>query len=903
MLLEWQVMHIRKKSNCSFKTIILLEVLLCSACLIIFRRFLFRDDLLVYEGAGSDTRQQYIMWYTLIANRIRSGNFSLWDFYNGTGGSMFNYYLFHPMLVIIYALGACFGPAKIPGMMVYLVICEILLSGLVFYLLLSQWHFREDAKLIISFLYSLNGYFVVWGQHYALGFACIELPLLLLVIEKSLRELKNNFFTALVCALIILSGYYQGYMIMMFMPLYVTVRVLFFQPAGCEVPSGDKERKRRGLKLISMWAASGFAMGFGVLMGGINLLPSAGSLAITSRLETSGTFLQRLAANISLYGADYYKTLLYRLFSCNLQGVGRYFGGNGNYYEAVNITTGFLSILLLGQFFPAFRHAFRDRRRRIGALAGTLICAFMLLVKAGSWMFNGFAYAFSRHTFLLIPVICIACCFVLSDILETHSLSLPALLLGTLLCVLVYGKAWMDNSYQPYKRNALILLIVSFCGSLLLWAWAKKRIPWKPFLLMLLACTGIGTVSDTFLSYNGRETVSKSRQVYENAYNGDTAAALAWIRSQDDQFYRVEKDYTEASGFLDSMLQSYAGITTYNSQQNANIQKYVTVMEPRLLTGYDRNHYSFRNLVHDPVTADLLGVKYILSRDDTPLGDDFELVHKEGDVCIFRNLRSENIGSFFTSSITQKQYQKKREKLSPWSVKSGAAVVPDKLSLQRSGKEIRDLFAKPLDGALLQKMPSDEKGTAVLTVQADLTDSDRYAYADLTLRAEGRLAYRIDLGDGRPVTFFGTGKDRFRIYIPRTVKQIRISTEGGGEFSVDEAQLRTFTLSGKADAEVIVDQPERGDKVSGTVRSEEDGILMLAIPYQEGWKANVDGAEIEMFPVDYGFCGMQLAAGTHSFQLVYEAPLFRQGVFLTVITAAIWVLLFMLLYVRGKRLK
>ena len=38
-------------------------------------------------------------------------------------------------------------------------------------------------------------------------------------------------------------------------------------------------------------------------------------------------------------------------------------------------------------------------------------------------------------------------------------------------------------------------------------------------------------------------------------------------------------------------------------------------------------------------------------------------------------------------------------------------------------------------------------------------------------------------------------------------------------------------------------------------------------------------------------------------QLVYEAPLFRQGVFLTVITAAIWVLLFMLLYVRGKRLK
>ena len=894
----------KKGSTCSFKTIILLEALLCFTCLIIFRRFLFRDDLLVYEGAGSDTRQQYIMWYTLIANRIRSGNFSIWDFCNGTGGSIFNYNLFHPLLVIIYLLGACFSPAKIPGMMVYFMICEILLSGLVFYLLLSQWSFREDAKLIISFLYSLNGYFVVWGQHYALGFACINLPLLLLAIEKSLRNLKNNFFTALVCALIILSGYYQGYMIMLFAALYVTIRVLLFQPAGSKITAGNNRRSSGPLKLIGIWVSMGFAMGFGVLMGGINLLPSFGILAVTSRLETSGSFLQRLIANLSLYGQDYYKTLFYRLFSSNLQGVGRYFGGNGNYYEAVNITTGFLTIILLGQFFPVFWHSFRDWRRRIGALTGALICAFMLLVKAGSWMFNGFTYAFSRHTFLLIPVICIACCFVLNDILEKKSLRLPALFLSTLLCLLVYGKAWLDNSYRPYQHNALILLIVSLCGSLLLVVWAKKRIQYKPFLLMLFACVGIGTVSDVFLCYNGRETVSKSRQVYENALNGDTARALAWIRSQDHQFYRVEKDYTEACGFLDSMLQSYAGITTYNSQQNANIQKYVTSMEPRLLTGYDRNHFSFRNLVHDSITADLLGVKYILSKDDAPLGNDFELVHTEGEVYIFRNLRSENIGSFFTSSITQKQYQKRKEKLSPWSVKTGAAVVPDKLSLQLSGKEIRKLYAKPLEGALLsQEMTQDEKGTAVLSVQADLTSPDSYAYADLTLLAHERLSYRIDLGDGRAVTFFGTGKDRFRVYIPRTVKQIRISTEGGGEFSVEEAKLYSFTLSGRADAEVIVDQPVREDMVSGTIRSEDDGILMLAIPYQEGWKANVDGTETELIPVDYGFCGMQLAAGTHSFQLNYEAPLLKQGVFLSVITAAVWVLLFILVYVHRRKLK
>ena len=347
-----------------------LVLMLLAACLLIFHSFVFGNDVMVFGEAGSDTRQQYLMWYNSIVNHIRAGRFSLWDATNGFGGTMYNYYLFQPLLVIVYAIGVLFGPQVIPHLMVYVVMANILLSGIFCYLLLCVWDMDERAKLTTAFLYAFNGYLVVWGQHYGLGAACVWLPLLLMMTELSLRNKKMYPWVAFGSAITILSGYYQGYLILLGMAIYGTRRILVY--AGGSL----KER-------LTAYVLTGFSLFSGLLMGAVNLLPSAKSLQVTSRLGSGESLLHRFVRNLAPYEREYYRTLVYRLLGNNLQGSGVDYLGDANYYEAINLCMGALLIILGVQFLPLFFKKHRQLRERIAVLLGMLISLFLILVKAG----------------------------------------------------------------------------------------------------------------------------------------------------------------------------------------------------------------------------------------------------------------------------------------------------------------------------------------------------------------------------------------------------------------------------------------------------------------------------------------------------------------------------------------
>lgn len=71
------------------KTKLLLMAALFCSCLIIFRDYLFGNQVMVYNDVGGDTWQQYTMYYASIVNHLRAGKFSLWDFTNGIGINLF----------------------------------------------------------------------------------------------------------------------------------------------------------------------------------------------------------------------------------------------------------------------------------------------------------------------------------------------------------------------------------------------------------------------------------------------------------------------------------------------------------------------------------------------------------------------------------------------------------------------------------------------------------------------------------------------------------------------------------------------------------------------------------------------------------------------------------------------
>ncbi|MDD3797490.1 MAG: YfhO family protein, partial [Lachnospiraceae bacterium] len=594
----------QSKKNTDGKTLLWLWLLILGGCLLIFHSFLLGNETLVFADVGSDTKQQYIMWYNGIVNHLREGSFAAWDFNNGFGVNELSMSLTEPFLMLVYFLGTLFGPENITLYMVYIQILKILLAGTACYYFLSAFSIKEPSKLLAAFMYAFNGYLMVWGQHYQLGSVVVWMPLLLLFIEKTLKNWKYCFGVAAMSGITILSGFYQGYMVMLGCGIYVCIRVLLYDPR-----SWKKKWSRFGLEAISM--------GFGVLMGALNLFPSISTvLGTSSRLSAQSSLLQRIVDNISLWPGDYYKTAMYRLFGSNLQGSANQYGGYANYYEAVSLFFSTLFIILLLQYvFTIHRQKNTGKLQKAAQYIGVAAGVFTVAVELGSLIFNGFAYAFSRHTFLLMPFFALLCGKVLDQILEEKKISWIGMFLSLGAILVVYAKAYRNMDDVNYKTNALMLCLTGLAmAAALIWSLRKKADQKLCYQILLLALF-VNILSDTTLCYRYRATLKKNDiSYYQDTYESSVNRALAWLEAEDNSFYRIEKDFHNASSYMDSLAQNYMSVSTYNSTQNSNIAKFVSTLWPQLLTGYDNNHYEFTNTVNESTMAALTGVKYLLSK-------------------------------------------------------------------------------------------------------------------------------------------------------------------------------------------------------------------------------------------------------------------------------------------------
>ena len=167
-----------KKSAVNRKALCILALALIVSGLLIFWNYVFGNQLFVFNDIGSDTMQQYVMHYQTIINHVRDGNLSFWDFNNGFGTNLFQLNLFDPTLDLLYLTGILTGTEHLLYYLVYLQIFRMMLAGVACYTFLSLFSYGEKSKLLAAYIYGLNGFMMVWGQHYQFGLALTYLPLL-----------------------------------------------------------------------------------------------------------------------------------------------------------------------------------------------------------------------------------------------------------------------------------------------------------------------------------------------------------------------------------------------------------------------------------------------------------------------------------------------------------------------------------------------------------------------------------------------------------------------------------------------------------------------------------------------------------------------------------------------------
>ncbi|MEG2575053.1 MAG: YfhO family protein [Christensenella sp.] len=114
-----------------------------------------------------------------------------------------------------------------------------------------------------------------------------------------------------------------------------------------------------------------------------------------------------------------------------------------------------------------------------------------------------------------------------------------------------------------------------------------------------------------------------------------------------------------------------------------------------------------------------------------------------------------------------------------------------------------------------------------------------------------------------------------------------------------EDAKKTFDTAGSV--EVTLDK--KTSDITADVSAKSDGVLMLSVPYENGWEIYVDGQKAQLLRVDYAFCGVELTKGEHMVQLRYVLPGLYAGAALSLIGLGILGLWIVLYYKQAKKVK
>lgn len=900
--MEFSMDWIKKMGNSKrFRSLLILWAMTAVSCLVIFFPFLFGDKLAVFQDAGSDTRQQYLMQYATIVNHIKDGNFSFWDFNNGFGTSMLALNLFNPFLMLVYLAGVILGVGHIPGVLVFVILLEIFLAQLFCYLFLDCFSFSEGSKIIASYIYGLSGYLLVWGQHYQFGAFVVFLPLLLFLLERAIRRGKFSLTLPLLVAVMVCSSVYMSYMSLMIGGCYLLYRMVV----------SDQARGVRVRKFFLHCASILLGIGIGMVI----FLPTAYYLfTISSRLDSDASFLTRIGEYLTPYSLEFYKTAFLRLFSTTFQGIQDY-NGYSNFYEAPVLFFSALFVLLGFQYLFTVHRQETSRKAKVMQYLAVLFFAVCMFTRIGASAFNAFAYPFSRHSFVFLPFFALMTAFTLDQLWLRRKISKTGFVLSCLCTAAAHYLALGEVTEALLHRNVILMCILAFVmAAALLLGFLKKGAKWRRAgISLLISALGISLCLEGWTCFNDRDTLTTTDASYWGGlYDPNVAKALDYLKSTDPSFYRVEKDYYSGSYCMDGLAQNYRGISTYNSTPNRFIQEFIDLVTPNLPIMAE-HEYTWRQIGYYSGHSTLFGIKYVLSKNPDLQLDGFSLLEQFGDIYIYQNSAVESAARFYVSAGDDRVLSDAYGSLELERLLLENVLLDkenDALTEEMTGEEMKSQETLRSDYALeqipctIEDIRADGGDSVTISLDRDLLDKYRRVYLEFDIRTP--TVSDITVNQDEPLEYHfrvsARKKKHVQVVVPSSCESITL-TRYGGRFEGTIKNIRLLgsktTVSSYEGADIRLEVTS-DSCVAGTLNAENSGYLFLPIPYEKGWTAQVDGIETEILQTDVGFVSIPVGAGEHSFTFTYQVRYMQEGAFVSILSLLLWAGILGLRVVRFK---
>ncbi len=619
--------------------------------LFVYKDYIFFNKLLLFLDAGCDSYNTYYPGFIHAARYLRSEGIPTWSFHQGMGQSIFPGGISSPFFWVLNL----FGPERLAYGIVFVEILKSTITGIIFYFFLKILNLSKYTCIAGGVMASFLGYLIL-GSSGWYGHSSNVVYFVLMLYAFELFYKKGNWLLFPVAVFFAADNPFRLYLFSGFLLTYALLRILSDNTLSVK-ESIIFLLKLAGFGAVGVGLSTVFSYNTLIEMinsprvsgdvkaVGVDDLLSLSFFALTDRLEAATTFM--------------------RFFSNDLMGTGSNFTGWVNYLEAPAFYSGLLSLLLFPQAF-----LLAGRRKRI-VFAGFF---FFWMIPLGFPFIRFAMYAFMGNYYkhglsLFIPfMFLIYGLYGLEHIQKKNTVKdiVLVITLVTLLCVLY--SPFISNIPHVEINNSLRLVVACFLllysGLLYLLRFDRLR-QYTKILLLILLCFEFGYLSS--ITINDRKTVTREQFESKVGYNDYTVEAVAYIKSVDSGFYRINKDYPSSLGEFESVndakVHGYFGTPSYSS---FNKQEYIEFLKATeiIKKGKEAKTRWAIGLLQRPLLQALASVKYNLVKpDDFSKKNSFyqltyEPITQFEDVMVMKNKFALPLGFTYDMYLNRNEFDK-----------------------------------------------------------------------------------------------------------------------------------------------------------------------------------------------------------------------------------------------------
>ena len=865
----------------------LLVLLVILSCIVIFHNFLSLKDIYVFNDVGSDSYDCFWpMLYSMISN-LRIGAITYWAHNWGIGT---NYFSTNVLLGDIFLYPIAFFPAKNAiYFLPYLFILKLIVASIGFRNYLKEFCSNRFVLILFPWIYSFNGYLMLWSQHYWFQNVMVFLPFIMWGIEALIK--RNNLWIFLIATsmMAFYSFYFMFFTSILIFPYYF-LRILCVN---------NKINFKKTLMQIF-----GFVLIYFVSISVVSFkfLPDIVCVLNSARVET---YIN--VGILHLYKLNSYVTILSRFFSNSLQGMNfQYYGAHYdcfNWYESPIFYASILIILL----FPQILLIIKEKYKRIALITAISVVSIMLVFPFFAAIFSMFHKIDYRWTYIVIFLIITA----VAIVYENFNLVNNITLFGTFVIAicLLSGIALYSinisggfNDFLIAKRQVPFMLSLLYLSLYFILLVAKKNygkydnlINYFIILLVIVEMLGNAYVENnnrTIIDYNKL----KSQQI---SYYDNTSKAIEYIKHEEpkNSFYRVEKAYN--SRYLnDALMQDYNGTKIYSALNNSAYLNWLHHLD--LLE--QGNDHTISGVNEREMLLSILSVKYYLTKiEKAPFG--FSKIRKINDINIYKNNYYLPVASLraqiYPESLYLKLNQSEKEAILYTSAVISDSDLKSTINIKKAERP-KAIFSEYFDDkinyspgkAIHVKIPDKGVSEAKRYEISYNYNSDILTRGKITWLTKGQkfekmknqfLEYDVMPGSKRQKIDLGYINGLEQVYIiPDTIySQARID-----KIKLEEQDIDVYHLNNmykKLNNDLFLLDSYDNNKFNGHIYVRAKSVLVFSIPFDNGWNAFVNGKHIKPFDVNDGFVGVTVNPGNNIIQLYYYPPGLKEGVFISLI--------------------